>query len=48
MTLAQPWITLWPRRRPKGVGQMTRTDRWLQTMADAALWLLFRLARVRS
>ena len=31
-----------------GVVQMTRTDRWLQVVADAALWLLFRLARVRS
>ena len=30
------------------VTQSERADKWLQALADAALWLLFRLVRVRS
>ena len=27
---------------------MTRIDRWLQTAANGALWVLFRVSRVRN
>ncbi len=27
---------------------MTRIDRWLQAAANGALWVLFRVSRVRS
>ena len=30
-----------------GVVQVTRMERWLQALADGALWVLFRFSRVR-
>jgi hypothetical protein len=32
----------------QGVVAMTRMDRWFQAAADGAMWVLFRVSRVRT
>jgi hypothetical protein len=32
----------------QGVVEMNRMDKWLQAAADGALWVLFRVSRVRT